>query len=119
MRRSKAPSVTSWPAPADFANRSDGASPAYHKRSCQAPTASRRDNALIALMRDFDYRVEGSLLISNGLPGFSSDSTVCHVSSIFDAAERLCPLVGSDEYTRRFVRLTSAPSVHDPAGATE
>lgn len=69
------------------------------------PKIATRETTLQTLLFDFGYRVEGKILIENAIPGFTSERIVTRVSSLYDAAERLCPLVRDDEFTRRFTGL--------------
>lgn len=73
--------------------------------------ASPRDARLAALLRDHGYRWTGHDLICSGIRGFSSDEVVPHrFRSIADAAEYLCPIVRSAEYTERLVRIMAPAS---------
>ncbi len=56
------------------------------------------------LLRDFGYRLEGTTLIENGIKGFTSDRIVPgKFRDALDAAEYLCPIIHSDEFTSRLI----------------
>lgn len=59
------------------------------------------------LLADFGYRVEGKVLVENAVRGFTSERVIAQVRDEYDAMERLCPLLASDEFTRRFVAMGS------------
>lgn len=44
-------------------------------------------------------------MISNAIRGFTSDRIVCQVRDLYDAAERLCPLLHDAAFTTRFAGL--------------
>ena len=56
------------------------------------------------LLKDFGYRLEGNTLIENGIRGFTSDRIVPgRFRDAMDAAEWLCHIVKSDEFTSRLI----------------
>lgn len=62
--------------------------------------ASGRDAGLLRLIRDYGYDVQGNVILS-GRRYFG------RCRSIFDAAERLCPIIRDTEYTDRLSKLTA------------
>ena len=67
----------------------------------------KMSDGLNRLIRDFDFRFDGTSLIQNKVPGFTSERVMGRFSSVYRAAEYLLPLVRSSEYTERFRRLTT------------
>lgn len=61
-------------------------------------------NRLNVLLRDYDYKIEGKLLISKGIKGFTADRIVKTVKGEYDACEYLCPIIKDKEFTARFMR---------------
>lgn len=69
---------------------------------------SALDARLGILLRDFGYQMQGNILISKGIKGFTSDRIVGSFRSVLSAAEYLCPIVSDEEYTNRFVKATQS-----------
>ena len=59
---------------------------------------------LKVLLRDYDYKIEGKLLISKGIKGFTTDRIVKTVKDEYDACEYLCPIIKDKDFTERFMR---------------
>jgi len=58
------------------------------------------------LMRDFGYRFSGDTLIECGIRGFTSDRIVPYkFKSAMAAAEWLCPIIKTSEYTDRLISI--------------
>lgn len=55
----------------------------------------------LVLLRDFGYGFEGRTLIEKGIKGFTVDRVVGRFRDPMDAAEYLCPIIKSDEFTSR------------------
>lgn len=68
---------------------------------------NRRDERLAVLLRNHGYRVEGNLLIQNGIRGFSSDRIFSRVRSIFDACEQLIPILCDAGFHSRWNKITA------------
>jgi hypothetical protein len=69
--------------------------------------AIERDEALVRLMRDFGYRLEGKTLIANAIKGWTSDQIQNGTyKSKFEAAEWLISVINNNEYSARFHKIT-------------
>lgn len=71
-------------------------------------------SALTVLLRDFGYRVNEytrnnrTTYTLHEMPGFGFPTRHCGaVRDVLDAAERLIPLLKSDEYHRRYTKITT------------
>ena len=64
--------------------------------------------ALEVLMRDYGFRVEGNVIIENGIRGFTSSRVFRHCRSVFDAAEQLIPVICDSDYSARFGQITKS-----------
>lgn len=67
-----------------------------------------RDKKLAMLLNDFGYKINGSDIVSFGIPGFYSQRTIGRCRDIFDGAQQLCSVIHNKEYTDRFVEITQA-----------
>lgn len=63
----------------------------------------KSDAKLLLIMRDNGYDYAAPYLISKGIRGFTSDQVICRCRSVFDAAERLIPMVGKGEFQDRLI----------------
>jgi hypothetical protein len=60
------------------------------------------DKKLNVLLRDFGYKLEGRVLISCGIKGYTSDQIVGNFNSFLSAAEYLIPIIREEEYYNRY-----------------
>ena len=66
---------------------------------------SKFETKLIVLLRDFGFRVEGTTIIENAVRGFTSERVWGRCRDLFDAAERLCPVIRDNNFSDRLVRI--------------
>ena len=57
---------------------------------------------LKVLLRDYDYRYDGTTLINNSLPPYFDERVDGRFSTIQGACEWLIPIVADDEFSRRY-----------------
>jgi hypothetical protein len=67
---------------------------------------SQTTTRLTVLLRDYGYRVAGDSIIQIG-EGCCRDSVFGRCRNVFDAAERLCPIIAHPGYTARFTKITT------------
>ena len=66
------------------------------------------ETRLKVLLRDYGYKMEGNLLISMAIRGFTSESIFGRYRDIYDAAERMVPIIRDDGYYTRFREICPA-----------
>ncbi len=70
-----------------------------------APVETKLDRQCQVLLRDFGYRVEGSLIIQNAIRGVMGERIFRRCRSLYDAVEQLVPVIHSDEFSERYRNL--------------
>ena len=77
-------------------------------RPCRdlAVRLSQTETRLKVLLRDFGFRVAGDTILEIG-DGCQRDRAWGRCRSIFDAAERLCPIIADPEFSARFAKITA------------
>ena len=68
---------------------------------------SKLERQLTVLLRDYDYKVEGNVIISKGIKGMTEDRVWGRCRDLQDACEQLCPIIRETDFTDRLVRYTS------------
>jgi hypothetical protein len=63
------------------------------------------NTAAMVLLRDYGFTVQGKYIIRKGIPGFTFDRVHGHCKSLFDAVERLCPIINEPDFIRRKIAL--------------
>jgi hypothetical protein len=75
-------------------------------------------NSLRILLRDFDYRFDGSTLVRLAIRGIAGEQVVGRYPSALAAVEDLLPIVANDEFTRRYLALTEPSRTRTRIGST-
>lgn len=66
---------------------------------------SAKDKGRLKLLNDYGYDWQGNTIIERGIRGFTSDRIWGRARDLFDAIERLCPIIRKDDYTTRMIKL--------------
>ena len=67
---------------------------------------SGMDRRLRRLLSEFGYELRGHTIIQKGIRGFASDQVFGQARSMFDACERLIPIIHDDNFSSEFRRIT-------------
>ena len=66
------------------------------------------DTKLTVLLRDYGYRVEGSVIIENAALGRIPERVWGRANNLLDAAEQLCPTIKDDAFTTRLAKIQAS-----------
>jgi hypothetical protein len=65
------------------------------------------ESRLAALLGRHGYRMDGSVLVSVGVAGFTSDDRVGRFRDVWHAAEWACPVVRDPAFTAELAEITA------------